>query len=136
MKINFCPFYFFTYTCNAKVTYRHPRVSTHLTKKQNPMENSEFEKTENERFNAFLFRAVSFAFWFPGMILIQLPLGQPALTVVSIVTALFSLLFVYASIKVHKVFRKIKKDPELQQALTLAYFQNSAGFCRICFHLL
>lgn len=82
------------------------------------MDNLKIEKAEVERFNSLLLYGVSFAFWFLGMILMQLSLSSHLMRVaVSLVTAIFGLLFVYASVKVFKVFRKIKKDPVLNQAL-------------------
>lgn len=81
------------------------------------MENSRFEKMEIERFNSYLLRTISFAFWFLGMILIQLPLNNLVMAIVGIATALFGIMFFYASVKVFHVYRKIKKDPALHQAL-------------------
>lgn len=83
----------------------------------NVMEHLKFERVETERFNAFLYQTISFVFWFLGMILIQLPLDNLMLAITSIITALFGLMFIYASIKLFNVFKKIKKDPELQRAL-------------------
>lgn len=81
------------------------------------MENSRFEKMEIERFNSYLLRTISFAFWFLGMILIQLPLNNLVMAIVGIVATLFGIMFFYASVKVFHVYKKIKKDPALYQAL-------------------
>lgn len=39
------------------------------------------------------------------------------MAIVAVVTSLFGILFFYAAIRVFRVFRKIKGDPVLQQAL-------------------
>ena len=81
------------------------------------MENSKIEEIEIERFNSLRLRAISFAVWFLGLILIQLPLNNHVLGIIGIIAALFGLLFIYATFKTTNVFKKIKKDTTLNQAL-------------------
>ena len=77
------------------------------------MENSRIEEVEIERFNSLRLRAISFAVWFLGLILIQLPLNNLVLATIGIISALF----IYATFKTTNVFKKIKKDSTLNQAL-------------------
>ena len=81
------------------------------------IENSRIEQVEKERFNSIFLRAIAFVFWFLGIILIDFPLDKLSMAIVAVVTALFGILFFYAAIRVFRVFRKIKGDPVLQQAL-------------------
>ena len=81
------------------------------------IENSRIEKKEKERFNSISLRTMAFVFWFPGIILIDFPLDKLSMAIVAVVTSLFGILFFYAAIRVFRVFRKIKGDPVLQQAL-------------------
>lgn len=81
------------------------------------IENSRIEQIEKERFNSISLRTMAFVFWFPGIILIDFPLDKLSMAIVAVVTSLFGILFFYAAIKVFRVFRKIKGDPVLQQAL-------------------
>ena len=81
------------------------------------IENSRIEQVEKERFNSIFLRAIAFVFWFLGIILIDFPLDKLSMAIVAIVTSLFGILFFYAAIRVFRVFRKIKGDPVLQQAL-------------------
>lgn len=81
------------------------------------MENSKIEEVEIERFNSLRLRAISFAIWFLGLILIQLPLKNHVLGIIGTIAALFGLLFIYATFKTTNVFKKIKKDTTLNQAL-------------------
>ena len=81
------------------------------------MENSRIEEVEIERFNSLRLRAISFAVWFLGLILIQLPLNNLVLATIGIISALFCLSFIYATFKTTDVFKKIKKDSTLNQAL-------------------
>lgn len=100
------------------------------------MKNSKFEQAETERFNAFFIRTVSFALFFLCLILIQFPHYYSNTTAVTlaILTGLMTLLFIYASSRVHKIYQKIKKDPELKQALLNEMYINfdykavAAGF--------
>lgn len=81
------------------------------------IENSKIEQVEKERFNSIFLRAIAFVFWFLGIILIDFPLDKLSMAIVAVVTSLFGILFFYAAIRVFRVFRKIKGDPVLQQAL-------------------
>ena len=81
------------------------------------IENSRIEQVEKERFNSIFLRAIAFVFWFLGIILIDFPLDKLSMAIVAVVTSLFGILFFYAAIRVFRVFRKIKGDPVLQQAL-------------------
>lgn len=81
------------------------------------IENSRIEQVEKERFNSIFLRAIAFVFWFLGIILIDFPLDKLLMAIVAVVTSLFGILFFYAAIRVFRVFRKIKGDPVLQQAL-------------------
>ena len=81
------------------------------------IENSRIEQIEKERFNSISIRTMAFVFWFPGIILIDFPLDKLSMAIVAVVTSLFGILFFYAAIRVFRVFRKIKGDPVLQQAL-------------------
>ena len=81
------------------------------------IENSRMEQVEKERFNSIFLRAIAFVFWFLGIILIDFPLDKLSMAIVAVVTSLFGILFFYAAIRVFRVFRKIKGDPVLQQAL-------------------
>ncbi len=81
------------------------------------IENSRIEQIEKERFNSISLRTMAFVFWFPGIILIDFPLDKLSMAIVAVVTSLFGILFFYAAIRVFRVFRKIKGDPVLQQAL-------------------
>ena len=81
------------------------------------MENSRIEEVEIERFNSLRLRAISFAVWFLGLILIQLPFNNHVLDTIGMIAALFGLLFIYATFKTTNVFKKIKKDTTLNQAL-------------------
>ena len=81
------------------------------------IENSRIEQVEKERFNSIFLSAIAFVFWFLGIILIDFPLDKLSMAIVAVVTSLFGILFFYAAIRVFRVFRKIKGDPVLQQAL-------------------
>ena len=81
------------------------------------IENSRIEQVEKERFKSIFLRAIAFVFWFLGIILIDFPLDKLSMAIVAVVTSLFGILFFYAAIRVFRVFRKIKGDPVLQQAL-------------------
>ena len=81
------------------------------------IENSRIEQVEKERFNSIFLRAIAFVFWFLGIILIDFPLDKLSMAIVAVVTSFFGILFFYAAIRVFRVFRKIKGDPVLQQAL-------------------
>ena len=81
------------------------------------IENSRIEQVEKERFNSIFLRAIAFVFWFLGIILIDFPLDKLSMAIVAVVTSLVGILFFYAAIRVFRVFRKIKGDPVLQQAL-------------------
>lgn len=88
------------------------------------MENSKIEEIEIERFNSLRLRAISFAIWFLGLILTQLPFNNHVLGTIGIIAALFGLLFTYAVLKTTNVFRKIKKDATLNQALMNEMYLN------------
>lgn len=81
------------------------------------MENSKIEQVEVERFKSLFLRGIAFIFWFPGIILMELPLNKLLMTIVAVISSVFGILFIYAAIKVFRVFRKIKGDQVLQQAL-------------------
>ena len=81
------------------------------------IENSRIEQVEKEIFSSIFLRAIAFVFWFLGIILIDFPLDKLSMAIVAVVTSLFGILFFYAAIRVFRVFRKIKGDPVLQQAL-------------------
>lgn len=81
------------------------------------MENSKIEQVEVERFKSLFLRGIAFIFWFPGIILMELPLNKLLMTIVAVISSVFGILFIYVAIKVFRVFRKIKGDQVLQQAL-------------------
>ncbi|GGJ62983.1 hypothetical protein GCM10007042_22540 [Butyricimonas paravirosa] len=81
------------------------------------MENSKIEQVEVERFKSLFLRGIAFIFWFPGIILMELPLNKFLMAIVAVISSVFGILFIYAVIKVFRVFRKIKGDQVLQQAL-------------------
>ena len=97
------------------------------------IENSRIEQVEKERFNSIFLRAIAFVFWFLGIILIDFPLDKLSMAIVAVVTSLFGILFFYAAIRVFRVFRKIKGDPVLQQALMnemyLSFYYKSLVAC-------
>lgn len=90
------------------------------------MKNSKFEQAETERFNAFFIRAISFALFFLCLILIQFShyYSNTTAIILAALTGLMTLLFIYASSQVYKIYQKIKKDPELKQALLNEMYIN------------
>lgn len=90
------------------------------------MKNSKFEQAETERFNAFFIRAISFALFFLCLILIQFShyYSNTTAIILAALTGLMTLLFIYASSQVYKIHQKIKKDPELKQALLNEMYIN------------
>lgn len=88
------------------------------------MKNSKIEQVEVERFNSLFFRGIAFVFWFPGIILMELPLNKFLMAIVAVISSVFGILFIYAVIKVFRVFRKIKGDKVLQQALMNEMYLN------------
>ncbi|MFR7878626.1 MAG: hypothetical protein ACLU4J_20755 [Butyricimonas paravirosa] len=80
------------------------------------MENSKIEQVEVERFKSLFLRGIAFIFWFPGIILMELPLNKLWMTIGCYKFCIRDIVYLRA-IKVFRVFRKIKGDQVLQQAL-------------------
>ena len=62
------------------------------------MENSKIEQVEVERFKSLFLRGIAFIFWFPGIILMELPLNKLLMTIVAVISSVFGILFIYAAI--------------------------------------
>lgn len=88
------------------------------------MEASVIERMEKVRFNVMLLQIISFGIWFTGMILIQLPLSRPVFIVCNILSPIFGLFFIYATIKNFLLCRKVKNDKELVEALGNEMYQS------------
>lgn len=72
---------------------------------------------ERVRYNLLLMQIISFGIWFAGMIILQFPLSRIAMTICTLLTVVFALLFIYTSFKNFFTYRKIKRNPELANAL-------------------
>lgn len=81
------------------------------------MKTNSIEQMERVRYNLLLMQIISFGIWFAGMIILQFPLSRIAMTICTLLTVVFALLFIYTSFKNFFTYRKIKRNPELANAL-------------------
>ena len=101
------------------------------------METSIIEKTEKARLKLILLQSIGFGFWIIGGIIAHLPFSKLVINISSTFSAIFGLLFIYATIKSMFLRQEIKNNKELSDALgnemyqSFAYKAQSKGFFAI-----